>query len=136
MNRRLSLLVGIGVVLILLGSFMLYRQIHQNSVETPPRTDTTLNLGITYVPVTPKLASYYNLDVDFGALVTDVVHNGPAALAGIQKGDVILSFNGVRVEDGTSLYGMMVACPMGNEIELELWRSKSIRKVNLVHTGE
>ncbi|MBI4296608.1 MAG: PDZ domain-containing protein [Chloroflexi bacterium] len=131
-NRRLSSLVAVGIVLILLGSFMLYRQIRQHSLAVP-RTDTTLNLGITYLPVTPKVAAYYGLGVDFGALVTEVVPNGPAAMAGIQAGDVILSFNSVRVDEGTSLYGMMVACPMGTEVELELWHSNSIRKIYLVH---
>ncbi len=121
-------------VAILLGLF-LFRW--QSEDQSPPgqvqETDTAVNLGITYLPVTPRLSAYYGLEVDSGALVTEVTHDSPADKAGMKVGDVILSFNGARLEEGAPLLGMMMACPAGNRIALEVWRGNSTSIVELVH---
>lgn len=93
-----------------------------------------IDLGVTYVPVTPGLSAYYNLGIDFGALVTEVTPNSIADKAGLQTGDVILSFNGAQVDDRTSLLGMIMACPEGSSITLEVWRGQSSKVIGLAHT--
>lgn len=51
-------------------------------------------LGLSLEPVNPKIAKQLNLDSDSeGLVVTDVDQNGPAAEAGISRGDVILEIN-------------------------------------------
>jgi S1-C subfamily serine protease len=57
-------------------------------------------LGISGTSLTPQLADVLNLSVSQGALVQTVVHNGPAAKAGIQGGDATVSIQGQQVRAG------------------------------------
>ena len=136
MLRRWKLVIALSsaILVITVSAVTLFRGHGADSPpEEPPAVSTTLNLGITYLPVTPRLAVYYNLGVNSGALVTEVVPNGPADQAGVQVGDVILSFNGARLEEESPLLGMMMACPAGNRIALEVWRDQSPRTIEMVH---
>ena len=56
-------------------------------------------LGVMIQKITPELAKSFSLKNDNGALVGDVIPDGPAAKAGIQRGDVIIEFNGHEVND-------------------------------------
>ena len=60
-------------------------------------------LGVKMQDLTPDLAQQFKLSTQSGVLVDDVMTNGPAGKAGIKSGDVILSFNGKKVEDGHAL---------------------------------
>ena len=118
---------------ILLGVLLPWQSKNRSSPEQAQETGTAANLGIIYLTVTPGLSAYYNLGVDSGALVTEVVPNSPADKAGVKVGDVIISFNGTRVEQGTSLLGIMRTCLTGDRISLEIWRAKSSQTVEFVH---
>jgi S1-C subfamily serine protease len=56
-------------------------------------------LGVMLQPVTPQLASSFGLKENGGALVADVEAGGPAAKAGVRRGDAILKFDGEPVTD-------------------------------------
>ena len=125
------------IILILSGLFIFRWQSEEQSPSEPAQmTEPSLNLGITYLPVAPGLAVYYGLEVGSGALVTEVIPHSSADKAGVKVGDVILSFNGTRLEEEVPLLGMMRACPAGNRIALEIWREKSVSIIELVHTDE
>lgn len=64
--------------------------------------------------------------VQSGALVQDVTAGGPAAKAGIQKGDVIISLDGIPVMDGTSLSALVRYQPAGTEVKLEYIRGDKV----------
>lgn len=57
-------------------------------------------LGVTIQPLTQELSKQFDLKDEKGVLVADVMENSPAEKAGMQRGDVILAFNGKEVEDG------------------------------------
>ncbi len=57
-----------------------------------------------------------------GVLVVAVVHNSPADTAGIKPGDVILSCDGMRIEDKNELSDYVNARPVGSKIELIISR--------------
>src|SRR5581483_2737622 len=56
-------------------------------------------LGVEIQEVTPDLAQSFGLDKPQGALVAAVDKNGPAAKAGIERGDIVIKFNGREVHD-------------------------------------
>jgi len=56
-------------------------------------------LGVNVQTVTEDLAEANGLKEGVGALVSSVAQDGPAAKAGIQEGDVIVKFDGVRVDN-------------------------------------
>jgi len=60
-------------------------------------------LGISGTNLTPQLAAVLNLSVSQGALVQTVVHNGPAAKAGINGGDATGSTQGQQVRAGSDV---------------------------------
>lgn len=136
-TRLLITLVAIvGTVAVISGLF-LYQRSEDEVLPQPAGAEyrTSAGLGITYIKVTPVLSEYYGLGVDYGALVTEVTPGSPAYRAGAQAGDVILSFNGARLQEHTPLLGMMMACQAGNKVRLELWGKTEIRIVEFFHEG-
>ena len=105
------------------------------ATDAPRETVVPLNLGITYLPLTPRLAAMYGLDVDSGALVTQVIPGSHADKAGVKVGDVIVSFNRVRIGQEAPLLGMMQVCTQGSRIELEMHTGNTVRTVEFVHGG-
>lgn len=49
-------------------------------------------LGVSGLSLTPEIASYYNLPVEKGALITSVMAGSPAEKAEMEKGDIIIGF--------------------------------------------
>src|SRR5579859_7898286 len=60
-------------------------------------------VGIGMQPVTKELAESFKLDAATGAVVTAVERESPADKAGIQVGDVILQYNGRKIDDPNEL---------------------------------
>ncbi len=60
-------------------------------------------LGVLIQEVTPELAQSFNLDRPRGALVGQVLDNGPARKAGVQTGDIIVAFNNQPVRFSSEL---------------------------------
>ncbi len=79
-------------------------------------------IGVTIQEVTQPLAQSFGLKRPAGALVSSVDPNGPAAKAGIQSGDVILAFNGTKVETSAQLPPLVAAVKPGADATLKIWR--------------
>ena len=60
-------------------------------------------LGVQIQSVTPEIAASLGIKDAKGALVAEVVPNGPAAKAGFEQGDIITAINGVGVDDNRDL---------------------------------
>jgi len=79
-------------------------------------------LGITVQKVTSDIASSLNLGEAKGVIVSDVQPGSAAERAGIRKGDVITSFNGVPVNDPNTLRNQVAVTPPGAEVTLTILR--------------
>lgn len=78
-------------------------------------------LGVRIQNVDKDVAEALGLDQPSGALVTDVPE-GPALIAGLQAGDVILSFNGEEIEDSRELVKVVADTPVGEDVEVTVFR--------------
>ncbi len=130
-KRKIALIAAALVIFGGLSGFFLYRM-QTGGQSIPAESASTLSLGVTYMPLTPKMAAYYDVDVASGALVTEVLPGSPAERAGLKAGDVILSFNGVRLE-GVPLLGMIRDCPPATEVLLEIRRGGGVRQIEFTH---
>ena len=89
-------------------------------------------LGVSIQPVTPDLAKQFEIKEERGALVGDVVEDGPADKAGIQRGDVIMEFDGREVSDPAGLRNSVAGTPPGKKVRLGLLRDGKMQKVDVV----
>jgi serine protease Do len=89
-------------------------------------------LGVRIQDVTPELAEgIQGLEAPAGALVTDVPE-GPALDAGMEAGDVILTFNGQEVPDTRELVRMVAAAPVGEPAAMEVLRDGETVELSVV----
>ena len=79
-------------------------------------------LGVSVQPLTPELARSFGLNQAQGALVGDVVAQGPAQKAGIKRGDVIVSYDGKKIEDSAMLPMLVASTPVGNTVPVQVIR--------------
>jgi serine protease Do len=92
-------------------------------------------LGIYVQKLTPEIASSMNLKEDEGALVSDVTPGSPAEKAGIKRGDVIVEFDGEKIDDVTDLTTLSAVTPPGKEATIKLVRDGKTSEVT-VKLGE
>src|SRR5262249_10085752 len=88
-------------------------------------------LGVMIQKVTPDIAESLNLSEARGALVADVMADGPAKEAGIKTGDVIVEFDGHAVKDSTELPTLVARTPVGKTVKLKLIRDKETQTVSV-----
>ncbi len=79
-------------------------------------------LGVAVQPVTPDLADVLGIETQEGALVSQVTPDGPAAKAGIERGDVIVRFGSHEIHKMRELPRVVAATPPGTKVEVELIR--------------
>lgn len=79
-------------------------------------------LGVSVQSITPEIAASMGLKDVSGALVTDVISGSPADIAGIKRGDVIVSFNGKEVKKMLDLPRIVAETPVGKSVEIKIIR--------------
>jgi serine protease Do len=79
-------------------------------------------LGVQIQKVTPALAESFGLAGPQGALVSQVFENSPAAKAKVERGDVIVEFNGHEIREFEDLPRRVAATPPGSDVEIVVLR--------------
>ena len=86
-------------------------------------------LGVRIQEVTKEIAEVEKLKKPAGALVASVGQNSPADKAGIKAGDIILEFDGKKIDTMRTLPKVVANTKVGKSVELKIWRNKkSINK--------
>ena len=85
-------------------------------------------LGVRIQEVTKEIADLEKLDEAYGALVASVSENSPAYKAGVKAGDIILEFDGKKVDSMKTLPRLVAQTKVGKRVILKIWRSQKIIK--------
>ena len=81
-------------------------------------------LGVRIQDVTQEIADVEKLDKPRGALVASVAENSPSDKAGVKAGDIILEFNGERIEEMKQLPMIVARTEVGKKVKVKIWRNK------------
>ena len=80
-------------------------------------------LGIGIQEITPERAKALKLREEAGVEVTRVAPDSPAAKAGLKEGDVVLQYNGMKVEGLEQLSRLVRETPVGREAKVDIFRN-------------
>ena len=81
-------------------------------------------LGVRIQTVTKDIADVEKLDEPRGALVASVAENSPSDKGGIKAGDIILEFDGKKINEMSELPRMVAETEVGKKVKLKVWRNK------------
>ena len=118
-------------------SFAIPVDIAMDVVEQLKETGTVERgyLGVQITDVSRDLAEAFGLDKPAGALVNQVVDGSPAATAGLQQGDVIVSFDGTEIDRSGDLPHVVGRYRPGAEADVVVVREGRRRTIS-VTVGE
>jgi serine protease Do len=91
-------------------------------------------IGVTITELTKELSESigFNIKAKGGVLVRGVEAGAPAAMAGIDVGDVIFKINDRDIERSLDLTRTISDVKPGNRVKLQIWRKGSIREINVM----
>src|SRR5207244_12598534 len=76
-------------------------------------------LGVSIQPLTPELAKSFSAKDNKGVLISDVVGDSPAAKAGLQPGDILIEFDGKKMEGPADLQRAVGLANPGNSAKVD-----------------
>jgi len=85
-------------------------------------------IGVAYGEVTKEIAQVFKLPVNEGIFVAQVEKGGPAAAAGIKKGDIIVQIEGQKVNEGSDLQKVIRNMKIGDQVSVAAYREGKLRK--------
>ena len=103
---------------------------HHANVITVQRSGTSY-LGIGAVEVSPERARALNLREERGVEVAHVEDDSPAAKAGMKQGDVVLEYNGEKVEGVDQFIRLVRETPPGRQVKVAVWRGGATENLTI-----
>lgn len=88
-------------------------------------------IGIRVQPNSKNLARSLNLKDSQGIIVSGISENGPAAKAGLQAGDVIISLGQTEINSCKDFSRLIAEMPAGSEAQLVIWRNQEIEPITV-----
>jgi serine protease Do len=88
-------------------------------------------MGVEVAPIDEVIKEQFGLPSTDGALVNSVVPGAPAAKAGIQRGDVIMSFDGKSITTVQSLQDTVTSTPPGRTVPVKVSRGRQALTLSL-----
>lgn len=105
-------------------------------------SDTALNIANQLIKYGKARIPFLGIEMDInktdieGVLVKTVTPSGPADKSGIKVGDIIISFDGEKVETPYKLFAQILRHNVGDTIKIELSRNGKIIEVEVTLTGQ
>jgi len=88
-------------------------------------------LGVSIQELTQDLARQFGTADVKGVLVSDVLADSPAKRAELERGDVIVEFDGHAVENPTQFRNLVAATPIGKKVRVKLLRDGKSRELDV-----
>ena len=88
-------------------------------------------LGVTVQALNKELADSFGLDSTHGALVNEVIEDSPADQAGLKRGDIIVEYDGTRVDELNDLPRLVAATPVGETVRVKVFRDGKERTIKV-----
>jgi len=92
------------------------------TIQQPPAA--SVFLGVEIMSVDVVIAQQFGLENPCGVLVNSVVENSPADKAGLQRSDVILSLNGIAVENVEGFRNIMSTLKASDSVKIVYIRNR------------
>tara|TARA_B100000700_G_scaffold325129_1_gene433046 strand:+ start:1235 stop:2656 length:1422 start_codon:yes stop_codon:yes gene_type:complete len=89
-------------------------------------------LGVRIQQVTKEIAELEKLEKAEGALIASVAEKSPAAKGGIKAGDIILEFDGKKVDTMRTLPKLVAETQVGKKVKVKIWRSQKLIYKNVI----
>ena len=80
-------------------------------------------IGIKIQPNTPEIADSLGISANQGVVISGVTEQGSAQKAGLQAGDIVLSFNRQPIDNTKNLSRLIAETKIGTPAPIEIWRS-------------
>lgn len=96
-----------------------------------PEAHTGSYLGVQIAAVTVQQASTLKLSEASGAVITYVDQDGPACHAGLLENDVVVAFEGSKVDNPAQLQGLIHATPPQKTVTLTVMRGGQRKDVKV-----
>lgn len=88
-------------------------------------------IGIRVQPNSKNMARSLNLKDSQGIIVSGISENGPAAKAGLQAGDVIISLGQTEINSCKDFSRLIAEMPAGSKAQLVIWRNQEIEPITV-----
>lgn len=89
-------------------------------------------MGIRWQLITPRVAALYDLPVQWGVYVTEVIANSPAERAGIRRGDIITRVGETPIDEDHSYINALFQYQPGDTVTVELARGSKTLEVQVI----
>ena len=88
-------------------------------------------MGVHIQDVTSDLAESFGMDRPYGAVVAKVIPEGPAASSDLQTGDVIIAFEGKKIELSSELPPLVGVTPVNKVAKIKVVRAGKIKIITV-----
>ena len=88
-------------------------------------------MGVSFQPINPDIASRYGLPAQWGAYITRVAADSPAAKAGLQENDIITQVGDVAIDATHSYINTLYTHKPGETIQLTIMRDGKTMQVQI-----
>ena len=134
MKKVLIAAVVVVFCLSLTGAFVFAKPQSRNvkkDKQKIEKSDKTAWLGVMTQTVDEDIADAFEIDIDYGAIINEVIDDSPAEKADLEEGDVIISFNGQKVWDQHDLTDFILESGVGSKANIGIMRDGREKNVSL-----
>jgi serine protease Do len=92
-------------------------------------------VGVYVQPLTPELSSAFGLPPETkGGLIAQVNEESPAEKAGLKSGDIVISINGMKINDASQVKNIISLLRVGSKAKMQIIRDNKTLTLNAVVT--